>query len=283
MLGAIAQVTERITIGTAVTCPTMRIHPAIIAQAAATAACLLPNRFLFGVGSGENLSEHIFADHWPEANVRRNMLEEAIELIRSLWQGKQQSHYGKFYTVENARIYTRPDKLPPIYIAASGPKSAELAGRCGDGLIAIAPDENIIKSFRQAGGTGKHCYAEMAVCWAEEDARGLRTAFECWPTLGLTGELSQVLSVPAHFEQAARMVREEDIAEDLVYGNNPDRYLERLRKYEQAGFSHVFLHQIGPDQAGFFRFSERELLPRLAPASPGPARDRAVDAEPLRT
>jgi len=263
MLGAIAQVTERITIGTAVTCPTVRIHPAIIAQAAATAACLLPGRFLLGVGSGENLNEHIFADHWPETDVRQDMLEEAIDVIRQLWQGKQESHYGMHYVVENARIYTLPSELPPIFIAAGGPKSAELAGRCGDGLISTAPDSEVVKNFRAAGGNGKDCYAEMAVCWGEDEKKALHTAFECWPNLAITGELAQVLPVPAHFEQAARMIREEDLAEDLVCGNDVERYVERLRKYEEAGFSHVFLHQIGPDQDGFFRFCERELMPQL--------------------
>jgi coenzyme F420-dependent glucose-6-phosphate dehydrogenase len=266
MLGALAQVTERITIGTAVTCPTIRIHPAIIAQAAATAACLLPGRFLLGVGSGKNLNEHIFADHWPETDIRQDMLEEAIEVIRQLWRGKQHSHYGVHYVVENARIYTLPEKLPPIFIAAGGAKSAELAGRCGDGLIATAADAEVVKQFRKAGGDGKDCYAEMAVCWAEDKKQALHTAFECWPNLAITGELAQLLPVPAHFEQAARMVREEDLAEDLVCGNNAGDYIERLRKYEDAGFTHVFIHQIGPDQAGFFRFCERELIPQLAPS-----------------
>jgi G6PDH family F420-dependent oxidoreductase len=274
VLGAIAQVTERIAIGTAVTCPTIRIHPAIIAQAAATAACLLPGRFLLGLGSGENLNEHIFADHWPETAVRQDMLEEAIEIIRQLWQGKQESHYGAHYVVENARIYTLPETLPPIFIAASGPKSAELAGRCGDGLIATAPDAEVVKQFREAGGNGNDCYAEMAVCWGEDEKLALHTAYECWPNLAITGELAQLLPVPAHFEQAARMVREQDLAEHLVCGNDVGRYVTRLRKYEEAGFSHVFLHQIGPDQAGFFRFCERELLPHLAPRGSGEERPK---------
>ena len=269
VLGAIAQVTERITIGTAVTCPTIRIHPAIIAQAAATAACLLPGRFLLGVGSGENLNEHIFADHWPETDVRHDMLEEAIEVIRKLWQGTQQSHYGPHYVVENARIYTLPAALPPIFIAAGGVKSAELAGRCGDGLIATAPNAEVVNKFHNAGGEGKECYAEMAVCWAEDEKKALHTAFECWPNLAITGELAQQLPTPAHFEQAARMIHEEDLAEDLVCGNDTGRYIDRLRKYEEAGFSHVFIHQIGPDQAGFFHFCERELLPQLSPSGRG--------------
>jgi G6PDH family F420-dependent oxidoreductase len=282
MLGAIAQATERITVGTAVTCPTIRIHPAIIAQAAATAACLLPGRFLLGVGSGENLNEHIFADHWPEADVRQEMLEEAVEIIRLLWEGKQQSHYGCHYTVENARIFTLPQSLPPIFIAAGGPKSAELAGRQGDGLIATSPEKEIVEKFRSAGGDGKDRYAEMAVCWAEDGAQALHTAFECWPNLGITGELAQQLPVPAHFEQAAQMLSEEDLAEDLVRGNNVERYLERLRKYEDAGFSHVFLHQIGPDQAGFFRFCERELIPQLGQSDKKQRKDGSAEAEQPR-
>ena len=141
VLGGLAQVTRRSRIGTAVTCPTVRIHPAIIAQAAATAAVMLTDRFMLGLGSGEHLNEHIFGDHWPEADIRLGMLEEAVEVIRLLWNGGQQSHYGCSYTVENARVYTLPEKLPPIMLAASGPKAAELAGRQGDGLISTAPWE----------------------------------------------------------------------------------------------------------------------------------------------
>lgn len=263
VLGGIAQATKRIKIGTAVTCPTVRIHPAIIAQAAATAATMLPGRFMLGVGSGENLNEHIFADHWPEAEVRQTMLEEAVEVIRLLWQGGQQSHYGCYYTVENARIYTLPDSPPPIIIAAAGPKAAELAGRIGDGLIATSPDKELEEQFDRAGGKGKPCYAEMTVCWAEDEKKGRQTAFECWPNVAIKGELTQVLPAPAHFEQAAKMLKEEDVAQQIVCGPDPAPYIEDLREYEKAGFNNVFIHQIGPDQAGFFRFCERELMPRL--------------------
>src|SRR5262245_21187935 len=162
ILGAIYQATTRLSIGTAVTCPIIRIHPAIIAQASATAACLLPSRFILGLGSGENLNEHIFADHWPEADVRQEMLEEALEVIHQLWRGKQVSHYGIHYIVENARIYTLPASLPPVFVAASGPKSAKLAGQTGDGLIATSPNAELVKQFRTAGGNDKPCYAEMA-------------------------------------------------------------------------------------------------------------------------
>jgi G6PDH family F420-dependent oxidoreductase len=263
VLGGIAQVTERLKIGTAVTCPTVRIHPAIIAQAAATVAAMLPGRFILGLGSGENLNEHILAQHWPEADVRQAMLQEAVQVIRLLWQGGQQSHYGCYYTVENARIYTLPESLPPIFIAAAGPKSAELAGRAGDGLISTAPDKEIVEQFDLSGGTGKPCYAEMTVCWAEHEDQARRTAFECWPNVAIKGELSQILPVPSHFQQAAKMLREEDVAQQIVCGPDPAPYIEDFQEYEKAGFTNVFIHQVGPDQAGFFRFWERELGPQL--------------------
>jgi coenzyme F420-dependent glucose-6-phosphate dehydrogenase len=264
VLGGIAQATQRMKIGTAVTCPTVRIHPAIIAQAAATAAVMLPHRFIFGVGSGENLNEHILGDRWPEANVRLEMLEEAVAVIRLLWQGGQKSHRGCHYSVENARVYTLPDQLSPIFVAASGPKSAELAGRIGDGLIATSPDKELKEQFEKAGGKGKPSYAEMTVCWAADEKKARQTAFECWPNVAIKGELTQVLPVPAHFQQAAKMVREEDVAQQIVCGPHPEPYIEDLRKYEDAGFSHVFIHQIGPDQEGFFRFFEQALLPQLS-------------------
>src|ERR687883_157173 len=138
VVGAIAHATQRLRLGTGVTCPTMRIHPAIVAQAAATAAAMMPGRFFLGVGTGENLNEHILGDRWPEADVRREMLEEAVEVIRLLWQGGQRSHHGRHYTVENARVYTLPETPPPIIVAASGPKAAELAGRIGDGFWGVA-------------------------------------------------------------------------------------------------------------------------------------------------
>lgn len=263
VIGAIAQVTERLKIGTGVTCPTMRIHPAILAQAAATAATLLKGRFVFGVGTGENLNEHILGEHWPEADVRLEMLGEALAVIRQLWQGGQQSFRGTYYTVENARIYTLPEELPPIIIAASGQKAAEQAGRMGDGLCATSPDKALLKQFRQAGGKGKPTYAELTVCWAKSEKEARRTAFTHWPNVAIKGELSQILPVPAHFEQAAQMVSEEDVAQEVVCGPDPEPYLEKLREYEQAGFSHVWLHQVGPNQAGFFQFFEQELFPKL--------------------
>ena len=270
VIGGIAQATETLQLGTGVTCPTIRIHPAIIAQAAATSAAMMPGRFFLGVGTGENLNEHILGDHWPPSDVRREMLEEAVELIRLLWEGGTQSYTGAYYTVENARIYTLPDPLPPIMVAASGTRAAELAGQIGDGLVGTAPDPEVMSAFDGAGGEGKPRYGQVSVCWAEDEESARRTAFEYWPIAGLKGELAQELPLPAHFEQAAQMVTEEDVAESVVCGPDAERHIARIREYADAGYTHVYVHQIGPDQEGFFRFYERDVLPAFAaPTGPG--------------
>src|SRR3954467_12812498 len=160
VIGALAEATS-LPVTTGVTCPTVRIHPAIVAQAAATSGVLHQGRFQLGVGSGEALNEHILGDRWPEADVRLEMLEEAVEVIRLLWQGGQQSHHGKHYTVENARIYTLPDPPPPIHVAAAGPKAAELAGRIGDGFIGVAPESETIEKFESIAGAGKPKYGQV--------------------------------------------------------------------------------------------------------------------------
>jgi coenzyme F420-dependent glucose-6-phosphate dehydrogenase len=149
-------------------------------------------------------------------------------------------------------------------LAAAGPKAAEVAGRLGDGLITTSPDKDLREKFESAGGNNNRpCYAEMGVCWAEDEKAARKTAYECWPNVALKGELSQILPVPAHFEQACKMLSEEDVAKQIVCGPDPALYLEDLQQYEQAGFTHVYIHQIGPDQRGFFRFCERELFPRV--------------------
>jgi coenzyme F420-dependent glucose-6-phosphate dehydrogenase len=263
VIGAIASSTRRLRVGTAVTCPTIRIHPAIVAQAAATSAGLMPGRFFLGVGTGENLNEHILGDHWPSADTRLEMLEEAVEVIRSLWEGDLTSHDGDHYVVENARIYSLPDSAPPIVVAAGGSKAAALAGRIGDGLMVTAPKEDPIEGFRQAGGAGKPVYGEVTVCWAQSEQDAVRTVKERWPVPGIPGQLSQELALPAFFEQAAELVREEDLAEKVPVGPDPERHLEAIRAYLQAGVDHVYVHQVGPDQEGFFRFYEQQVLPKV--------------------
>jgi G6PDH family F420-dependent oxidoreductase len=224
---------------------------------------MMQGRFFLGVGSGENLNEHILGNRWPPTSVRLEMLEEAIEVIRLLWEGGNKSHHGKHYTVENARIYTLPDELPPIAVAAAGPKAARLAGRAGDALVSVAPDEEVVRTFEKAGGAGKPKYAEVQVCWGEDEDAALDTAVEWWPNVDVPGELGQELPVPRHFEQAAENVDRDRLAEKVTCGPDPERHLDAIRKFADAGFDQICIHQIGPDQEGFFEFYERQVLPKL--------------------
>src|SRR3954447_14506879 len=214
-IGAVAEATQQIPITTAVTCPTVRLHPAIIAQAAATCAVLLEGRFALGVGSGEALNEHILGDRWPPVAVRLEMLEEAVEVIRLLWRGGTRSHRGRHYLVENARVYTLPDEPPPILISGFGPKSTALAGRIGDGYCLTMPDRDLVRLFRDAGGGSKVVQGGMKVCYGPDEATARATAHRLWPTEQVPGELAQVLPTPAHFEQASELVTEEMIAEAI--------------------------------------------------------------------
>jgi G6PDH family F420-dependent oxidoreductase len=262
-LGGIAQATERIRVGTGVTCPTIRIHPAIIAQAAATVAAMMPGRFFLGVGTGENLNEHVLGDRWPLPDERLEMLEEAVDVMRLLWQGGEQTRRGKRYTVDHARIYTLPDKPPEVYVSAAAENAAELAGRIGDGLISTSPERDVVKAFEGAGGKGKDKIAMMHCAYDEDAQKGLERATKEWPNLALKGSLGQDLATPSDFEAAAEMVDEEDVAQLTPCGRDPDRYLEEIRKYDDAGFTHLYIHQIGDNQQEFLDFLRAELMPRL--------------------
>jgi G6PDH family F420-dependent oxidoreductase len=261
VLGALAAVTN-LPLATSVTCPTVRIHPAVVAQAAATTAAMAPGRFSFGVGSGEALNEHIVGRRWPEADVRLDMLREAVEIMRRLWTGEQVSHHGEHYTVENARIYTLPDEPPPVIMSGFGPKAVKLAAEIGDGYFGTSPDADLLERFEQEGGTGPKL-ALMKVCWGADEQAARELAYEIWPTIGVGGELSQELPVPAHFEQAAEKVTVDDVADSISCGPDPAAHLASLKKYADAGYDEVFVQQIGPDQEGFFKFWTDEVAPAL--------------------
>jgi len=266
VIGGLAEATERIEVTTGVTCPTTRIHPAIVAQAAATAAVMLPGRFSLGVGSGENLNEHILGDPWPETAVRQERLEEAIEVVRKLWRGGLQSHRGRHYTVQNARLYTLPEERPPILVAGAGPKATALAGRVGDGFFGLVPDREVVQVFEDAGGEGKPSYGQVHVCWAADEAAAKRTALAWWPNAVVSGALNWELPLPSMFEDASSWASEDDVAEAVVCGPDPERIVDAIREFVDAGYDHVYFHQVGPDQEGFLDFAAEELLPRLADA-----------------
>jgi G6PDH family F420-dependent oxidoreductase len=262
VIGAISQVCS-LPVTTAVTCPTVRIHPAVIAQAAATSSVMLGGKFVLGVGSGEALNEHILGDAWPSADVRLQMLEESVALMRELWKGEDTDWDGDHYHVENARIYTRPQDEIPVYISGFGPKAVELAGRIGDGYISTKPDADLIKLFRDSGGGDKPAQGGVKVCWAPDEEQGVKTAHRLWANSGVPGELAQVLPSPKHFEQVSELVTPDMTRESTVCGPDPERHTKALREYVDVGYDEVYVGQIGGEVEGFFRCYRDEVLPAL--------------------
>jgi G6PDH family F420-dependent oxidoreductase len=263
VLGGIAASTQRVKVTTAVTCPTVRIHPAVIAQAAATTAELFgEGRFAFGVGTGEALNEHILADRWPTPEIRLQMLEEAVALIRELWKGESVDHDGEYYVVENARIYTLPATPPPVLVSGFGPKAIEVAARIGDGFITTMPNKEDIATYRRHGGKGI-TQGGVKVCWHENKQQAVKIAHQTWRNSLIPGQLAQDLPTPTHFEQASELVTEQMVADTVTCGNDPDEHVEAVKPYVEAGFDEIYIAQMGPDQEGMIRFYQREVLPRL--------------------
>jgi len=262
VLGALSQAVT-LPVTTAVTCPIRRIHPAVLAQAAATTAVQHQGRFRLGVGTGEALNEHIIDPAWPPAAERREMLEESIEIMRRLFTGELVTHRGKHYRVDTARLYTVPEEPPPIYMSAFGTSTATLAGRIADGFICVQPDAALRKTFEEAGGAGKPTAGGLKVCWGPDEKQARRTAHRLWRTEAIGGEAMQVLQLPRHFGQLGELVTEEQIGELLPCGPDPERVATAVREFLDAGYEEVYVNQIGPDQDGFFRFFSEEVLPRL--------------------
>src|SRR3954447_1574385 len=215
---------------TGVTCPTLRIHPAVVAQAAATSAVLHGGRFGLGVGSGEALNEHILGTHWPEADVRLEMLEESVEVLRRLWEGGQRSHRGRHYTVENARVYDLPDTPVPVLVSGFGPKATRLAAKIGDGFVTMSPDKDAIELYRSEGGKGP-VQAGTKVCYMADEEQARETVMRLWPNEALPGELAQILPTPSHFEQACELVTPDQLMTPL--GPDIEAHVESLRQYEE--------------------------------------------------
>jgi G6PDH family F420-dependent oxidoreductase len=261
VIGGIAA-TTRLEVTTAVTCPTVRIHPAILAQAAATSASMLGGRFRFGVGTGERLNEHVLGDHWPPVSVRLAMLEEAIDVMRELWKGDIVTRHGEHYTVENARIYTRPSGDIPVIVSAFGPEATDVAAEVGDGFMSTSPAEELLQRYKEKGGKGP-AVATVKVCWGPDEEACKKTAHRLWASSGVPGESAQELSMPQHFEQAAELVTPDQLAEKIPCGPDPERFVEQLKQYVDAGFDEIHVGQIGDDHQGFFDFFRREVQPRL--------------------
>ena len=258
VLGGIASVTERVEVGVGVTCPILRIHPAILAQAAATTSLLTDGRLVWGVGTGENLNEHVLGDPWPPYGIRAEMLEESIELIRRLWAEESVTHRGEYFTVEDARILDRPDDPIPIMVSAFGENSAELAARVGDGLWLSSLNEKTIAAFEAAGGSGP-IFSQLTLCWGPDKDAAIKLAHRQWPNTGLPGQLNQELRTMLDFEEAIELVTPEIVAGEVLCGPDPEPVLEKVIEARDAGVDHLYFHQIGEDQEGFIAFWEKEI------------------------
>jgi G6PDH family F420-dependent oxidoreductase len=261
VIGGIAATTS-LTVTTAVTCPILRIHPVILAQAAATSSEMLGGRFRLGVGTGERLNEHVLGQHWPPATDRREMLAEAVDVMRELWAGEMVTRHGRHYTVENARIYTRPRGDLPVLVSAFGTEAAKLAADLGDGIVTTSPDDDTLTAYADAGGRGPRI-ATVKVCWGPDEDEAKRTAHRLWASSGVPGEASQELATPRHFEEAAELVTADSLAEKIPCGPDPDRHAAAIGDYVRAGFDEIHIGQIGDDHEGFFKFLVDDLLPRL--------------------
>ena len=263
VIGAISQACS-LPVTTAVTCPTVRMHPAVVAQAAATSAAMLDGRFVLGVGSGEALNEHILGGPWPHAERRLEMLEEAIGLMRELWTGEVVSHHGEHYTVDTARIYTLPAQPPPVYVSAFGPKALEVAARIGDGFITTKPDGESVAEFRRLKGDDTApTMAGFKVAFADTAEEGRDHAHRLWANSGLPGELAQVLPSPQHFEQASTLVTKEATGESVVCGNDAQEHRDAFGPYAEAGFDEVFVANMGPRWREMIEFYGEQVLPQL--------------------
>ena len=261
MIGAISQVCD-LPVTTAVTCPTMRTHPAVIAQAAATSAVLTEGRFVLGLGTGEALNESVLGDVWPEHDIRLEMLEEAVELIRRLWSGDVVSTRGRHYQVSNARIYTLPEQPPPIYVSGFGPTAVESAAKIADGYIGTAPDPDLVGQFKKLSD-GKPAQGGCKVAWADSRDEGVDHAHRLWSNSGLPGELSQILPTVKHFEQAMEMVPREATSESVVAGPDIDEHVSQLREYADAGYDEIYVANMGPNYLAMIEAYGRDVLPGI--------------------
>jgi G6PDH family F420-dependent oxidoreductase len=260
MIGAISQACW-LPVTTAVTCPLSRIHPAIVAQAAATSALLTGGRFTLGVGTGEALNEHILGEPWPSADDRLDMLEEAVHVIRELLSGRQITHEGEHYTVQTARLYSVPDVPPPVYVSGFGEKAVKLAARIGDGFMSVEPNADFVRLYRESGGGDRPVQGGLKVCWGPDEAAARKTMHRLWPNDELPGEAAQLLPLPRHFGQLAGLVTEDMISAPC--GPDPQVHAAALEAYTKAGFDEVYVGQVGPDTEAFFEFYARDVLPRV--------------------
>jgi G6PDH family F420-dependent oxidoreductase len=261
MIGALSQVAPTLPISTMVTCPIVRINPVILAQAAATASVLLDGNFVFGVGTGENLNEHVWGAPWPPAEERLDRLREAVTLMRLLWSGENVDFDGRYYRAVNARIYTLPDKPPPIYVSGLAPNATDLAVEIGDGFVTFDPE--MLTRYRDGGGKGT-AQTALKVCYDRSESEAIGMMHQMWSVELNPGQLNRELAQPSHIESAATLVTPEMVAQEFTCGSDPDRHIAAVQRRVDEGFDEIFIQQVGDDMEGFFKLYASKVLPTVA-------------------
>ena len=272
MLGAVAQATERVELMTYVTCPTTRYHPAIIAQKASTLALLSDGRFVLGLGSGENLNEHVVGQGWPVAAVRQDKLEEALHIIRELFTGEQMSWSGEYFRVDSAKLWDVPEVPVPIAVAVSGEASIARFAPLADHLVAVEPDETLIqgwdKARREAHAAPSRKIGQIPISWGPDKDAAIDRAHELFRWFGGGWKINADLPTPVAFDAASQFVRTEDVAKSIACGPDLDELVESVRPYWEAGFTDIALVQIGDEsQHEFLTTVAEPLLAKLRTAS----------------
>ncbi len=264
VLGALSQVVKTANVGIGVNAPIIRYHPAVVAQAAATTQVMFEGRFMLGVGTGENLNEHVVGQGWPPYEVRKEMLREAIAIMKLLWEGGYQDYYGSYYTVDSARIYTLPKNTIPIIYSAYGQKSATEAGELGDAFISTSPKKELVKIFEEHGGKGKPKYAQVNVCYHHDKEKAKEMVKKVWPLSGIPSPLNSELKIPAHFENVRKIVSIEEATKNIPIGADVEGILKLIKTFEKAGFTEIYIHNIGPFQKEFISFFAKMVLPEIS-------------------
>ena len=259
-------------LGPGVTCPSFRMHPAIVAQAAATLEVFYPGRTWLGLGSGEALNEHVFAPYWPETPERINRMFEAIEIITKLFSGKDVKHDGRFFKMETGRLWTMPQKAPPIYVATAGPVTAKRTGQLADGIITVGATEGKLQTVfdkfaegaREAGKDPDKMpkILQLHLSWAETDEQAVANAMSEWPNGGMPYPKQDIRS-PMDFEAMAKFVRTEDFKGRMLMSADLEAHRREIQKYLDMGFDQIYLHNVGRNQVEWIDAFGREVLPKL--------------------
>jgi G6PDH family F420-dependent oxidoreductase len=260
IIGALSQLTPELPLSTMVTCPIIRISPVILAQAAATAAVLHDGNFIFGLGTGEHLNEHVWGATWPPAKERIERLREAVELMRLMWTGGNIDFEGRFYRAVNARLYTLPPRPPLVYISGLGPLATQMAAEIADGFVTF--ERPLLEQYRQNGGRGI-AQTALKVAYDLDEARAVGAIHRLWAVELNPGQLNRELAQPRHIESAASFVTPEMVAAEFTCGADPDRHVAALQRRINDGFDEIFVQQVGDDTDGFFEMYGRKVLPAL--------------------